>query len=60
MKTKKPKRKNYKTKLAVVNIKMQFKERDLLMKRAKRHAKGNLSLWLRTSGLKYVPVKKSA
>ena len=53
-----PKRKVYKTKLEVVNIKMQLPERKALEAKAKRFAAGNLSAWLRLAGLKYIPTKK--
>lgn len=55
---KKPKRKVYPTKLERLNIKMTKSERAALDKKAKKFCKGNLSLWLRTSGLKYTPPVK--
>lgn len=58
VKSKAPKRKVYKTKLEVVNIKMQLPERTTLEAKAKRYAGGNLSAWLRLAGLKYIPIKK--
>lgn len=51
----KPKRKVYKTKLEVVNIKMQLKERKALQAKADRTHDGNLSALLREAGLRYVP-----
>lgn len=50
---------NKKTRVAkavvVVNIKMDAETHELLMKKAKRNADGNLSAWLRYAGSKYVP-----
>lgn len=56
---KKTKRKSYPTKLKVINLKARPAERKLLLQKAKLYADGNLSLWLRTAGLKYTPLKKS-
>ncbi len=53
-----PKRKVYKTKLEVVNIKMTLEEREALQERADLFCDGNLSAYLRGAGLEYVPRKK--
>lgn len=55
---KKPKRKVYPTKLERLNIKMTKAVREALEKKAKKFCNGNLSLWLRTAGLKYTPPVK--
>lgn len=44
-----------KTKVVVVNIKMDLETHETLVKKAKRNARGNLSAWLRHSGMRYVP-----
>lgn len=54
---KKVKRKNYPTKLKVVILKAKHSEYKALVKMAKRFSEGNLSAWLRTAGLKYIPKK---
>lgn len=41
----------------LVNFKIDNAEQKLLMQRAKKYAKGNLSAWLRHAGSKYVPPK---
>lgn len=43
--------------LKIVNIKVGGKDRKDLNAKAKAHAKGNLSAWLRYAGLRYVPKK---
>jgi hypothetical protein len=43
--------------LKIVNMKVGSKDRAALNAMAKKHAKGNLSAWLRHAGLKYVPKK---
>lgn len=55
---KKAKRKNYPTKLKIINIKAKASERKALLAMAKKYTDGNLSLWLRIAGLKYTPSKR--
>ncbi len=55
-KTAKPKKKPT-GRLKIVNLRMNDKDRAMLLKRAKQFAKGNLSAWVRHAGLKYVPKK---
>lgn len=38
-----------------VNLKLKKEDLIQLKKKAKRHTEGNLSEWMRLSGLKYVP-----
>lgn len=45
------------SKLKIVNIKVGGKDRSSLTAKAKAHAKGNLSAWLRYAGLRYTPKK---
>lgn len=58
VKSKAPKRKVYKTKLEVVNIKMTKTELYLIRSKATRLTEGNVSAYLRLAALKYVPAKK--
>lgn len=41
----------------IVPVKMTDKEKKALQARADKHTGGNLSLWLRLAGLKYIPPK---
>lgn len=45
-------------KMTLLNLKVTAEERKALVQNAKKFAKGNLSLWLRYSGLNHVPRKK--
>jgi hypothetical protein len=42
----------------LINLKVNKIELKLLVARAKRFAKGNMSLWLRHAGTKYTPKRK--
>lgn len=61
MKKTKPAPKSKKAKngshLGVVNVKMSATDRKRLQANAKKHAKGNLSAWLRHAGKVYTPKK---
>jgi hypothetical protein len=50
-------KKKKRSKLVVVNVKMSVADRMSLKASAKRHAKGNLSAWVRHAGRKYTPKK---
>lgn len=58
---KKSKKKAVKTSKArhLVNFKIDNAEQKVLMQRAKKFAKGNLSAWLRYAGSKFVPPKNA-
>ncbi len=43
--------------LAVINVKLSRETLRELRAKAKKHAKGNLSAFLRQCGLKYIPKK---
>lgn len=53
---KKPNR-NAGSKLDVVNVKMSSADRKRARQKAKKHAKGNLSAWVRHAILQYTPKK---
>lgn len=55
LKLKKPKKS--KSKLKVSNFKADDKVIRALHAKAKKHAQGNFSAWMRHAGLKYVPKK---
>ena len=60
MKTKKPKRKNYPTKLRVVIFKTKHSEYKKMVALAKKETDGNLSLLIRSRVLQIAAKKKSA
>lgn len=43
--------------LPLLNLKVSGKDRKVLNAKAKKHAGGNLSAWLRYAGSNYVPPK---
>jgi len=43
--------------LPLMNLKVSGKDRKVLNAKAKKHAGGNLSAWLRYAGSNYVPPK---
>ncbi len=49
-----------KEKLSLLNLKVTSRQRKALESKARAHAKGNLSEWLRLAGTKYRPLKKAA
>lgn len=42
----------------LINLKVSAKELKALKAKAKKYAKGNLSLWLRFTGLNHTPRRK--
>jgi len=46
-----------KSKLKIKNFKAEDEAIEMLMKKARRYANGNLSAWIRHAGTKYVPKK---
>lgn len=54
-KSKKPKTAVKKTKLIMVSLKLSPSELKALKLRAKWHAKGNFSAWIRHAGIRYRP-----
>lgn len=54
MKIKKP----AKPKPTLINLKVYEEDLKALMARAKKYTGGNLSLWLRYSGLNHIPKRK--